>query len=310
MTRSLLRPPGFDDLGVKRALSDRLLPSLVAAMTFLAALALAGAIGATALAQHWRQGAGGMMTVQVPQPADPAPPSANFGGGTRLDRIRTILGATAGVTGAHVLSEAELRTLLRPWLGAGTGEIAIPLPAVIDVQLGGTGPDRAAMTAALEIAAPGTLVEEHDRWVNRLTVLARSLQACAGLALAVVAFVAVAVIAVATRAGLSSRRDAIETVHGLGATDRYIARSFAQRATVLAGAGAALGALAAVPVLAGLTGLAAPFGTGVAPEGILAMVAATPIGLWLSVACLPPLAASIGWITAQRTVRRWLRRLP
>lgn len=305
MTRSLLRPPGFDDLGVKRALSDRLLPSLVAAMTFLAALALAGAIGAAGLAQHWQQGAGGMMTVQVPQPADPAPV-----GGTRLDRIRTILAASPGIGSLRVLSDGELRTLLRPWLGTGAGEIAIPLPAVIDVQVAGAGPDRAAMTAALETAAPGTLIEEHDRWVNRLTTLARSLQACAGLALAVVAFVAVAVIAVATRAGLSSRRDAIETVHGLGATDRYIARSFAQRATVLAGMGAAAGALAAIPVLAGLTGLAAPFGNAVAPEGVAGMIAAMPWGLWLSVACLPPLAASIGWITAQRTVRRWLRRLP
>lgn len=305
MTRSLLRPPGFDDLGVKRALSDRLLPSLVAAMTFLAALALAGAIGATALAQHWQQGAGGMMTIQVPQPADPAP-----AGGTRLDRVRSVLGATAGISFSRVLNDTELRTLLRPWLGAGASEIAIPLPAVIDVQLAGAGPDRAAMTTALETAAPGTLVEEHDRWVKRLAILARSLQACAGLALAVVAFVAVAVIAVATRAGLTSRRDAIETVHGLGATDRYIARSFAQRATVLAGIGAAAGALASIPVLAGLTGLAAPFGNGVAPDGMAGMIAAIPIGLWLSIACLPPLAASIGWITAQRTVRRWLRRLP
>ena len=310
MTRSLLRPPGFDDLGVKRALSDRLLPSLVAAMTFLAALALAGAIGATALAQHWQSGAGGMMTVQVPQPTDPAPVGAVSGGGTRLDRVRAILGGTAGISGSRVLSDAELRTLLRPWLGTSSGEIAIPLPAVIDVQIAGAGPDRAAMTAALETAAPGTLIEEHDRWVNRLTILARSLQACAGLALAVVGFVAVAVIAVATRAGLSSRRDAIETVHGLGATDRYIARSFAQRATVLAGIGAAIGAVAAVPVLAGLTGLAAPFGSAVAPQGFAGMLGAMPVGLWLSVACLPPLAASIGWITAQRTVRRWLRRLP
>ena len=305
MTRSLLRPPGFDDLGVKRALSDRLLPSLVAAMTFLAALALAGALGATALAQHWQQGAGGMMTVQVPQPADPAP-----SGGTRLDRIRSVLGVTAGIGGIRVLSDAELRTLLRPWLGASSGEIAIPLPAVIDVQLAGPGPDRVAMTAALETAAPGTLIEEHDRWVKRLAILARSLQACAGLALAVVAFVAIAVIAVATRAGLSSRRAAIETVHGLGATDRYIARSFAQRATVLAGTGAAIGAVAAIPVLAGLTGLAAPFGSAAAPDGMSGMIAAMPLGLWLAIACLPPLAASIGWITAQRTVRRWLRRLP
>ncbi len=308
MTRSLLRPAGFDDLGVRRALSDRLLPSLVAAMTFLAALAVAGAIGATALAQHWQSGAGGTITVQVPQPTDLV---AN---GTRLDRVRTALAATAGIARARTLSDDELRTLLRPWLGANlgssSGEIAIPLPAVIDVQLTGAGPNHAALAAALETAAPGTLVEEHDRWVKRLATLARSLQACAALALAVVGFVAVAVIAVATRAGLASRRDAIETVHGLGATDDFIARSFAQRATVLAGIGAGIGAVAALPVLAGLTGLAAPFGNAAAPDGIAGALAAIPVTLWLAVVCLPPLAASIGWLTAHRTVRRWLRRLP
>src|SRR3954447_21342622 len=80
MTRPLLRPARFDDLGLKRALSDRLLPSLVGAMAFLAALALAGAVAASALAQHWQQGAGGMMTVQVPQPAAAAP-----AGGSRAD---------------------------------------------------------------------------------------------------------------------------------------------------------------------------------------------------------------------------------
>ena len=52
-------PPGFDELGLRRALSDRLLPFLVAAMAFLAALALAGAVGAVraraALARRrWR----------------------------------------------------------------------------------------------------------------------------------------------------------------------------------------------------------------------------------------------------------------
>ena len=37
-----LRPSGFDELGLRRALSDRMLPVLVAAMAFLASLALAG----------------------------------------------------------------------------------------------------------------------------------------------------------------------------------------------------------------------------------------------------------------------------
>ena len=44
-----LRPARFDDLGLRRAISDRLLPLLVAAMAFLAALALAGAVAAFAV---------------------------------------------------------------------------------------------------------------------------------------------------------------------------------------------------------------------------------------------------------------------
>ena len=115
------------------------------------------------------------------------------------------------------------------------------------------------LSRRLHDAAPGTLVEDHGVWIRRLAVLARSLQACAGLALLLVAVVAAAVIAVATRAGLSTRREAIEIVHGLGATDRYIAGRFAGRATLLAASGAALGAVAALPVLLTLAHMAAPF---------------------------------------------------
>lgn len=304
MPKELLRPAGFDDLGVRRALSDRLLPSLVAAMTFLAALALAGAVGASALAAHWQQGAAAVMTVQVPQPGEPG------AGATRLDRVRQALARQPGIAATHVLSDQELDALLRPWLGSGPGRIAIPLPAVIEVRLDSAEPDRTQLAQTLEAAAPGTLIEDHGRWVGRLAALARSLQACAGIALAVVAFVAAAVIAVATRAGLAARRDAIETVHGLGATDGYIASRFARRATTLAAVGAAIGAAASLPVLAGLTGLAAPFSGGPAPEGIVAALAALPVSLWLALPLLPLVAAAIGWLTAHGTVRRWLRRLP
>lgn len=53
--RITLRPARFDDLGLRQAMSDRLLPLLVAAMAFLAALALSGLVGAAALAQRWRR---------------------------------------------------------------------------------------------------------------------------------------------------------------------------------------------------------------------------------------------------------------
>ena len=308
MTRrsAILRPSGFDDLGLRRAMSDRLLPLLVAAMAFLAALALAGAVAASALARHWQQGAGAVMTVQVPQPRD----AAASGGGTRLDRVLASLRGAPGVAGARALDDEELAALLRPWLGSGAGRIALPLPAVIEVRLADPAFDPSGVAARIAAEAPGALVEGHDIWMQRLAALARSLQACAALAMAVVGFVAVAVITVATRAGLSARRDAIETVHGLGATDGYIAARFARRATTLAAAGAAIGALAALPVLLGLTGLAAPFTGQDAPQDLGALLSAMPATLWFGLPVLPPAAAAIGWLTAQGAVRRGLRRLP
>ena len=298
-----LRPAGSDDLGLRRALSDRLLPMLVGAMAFLAALALAGVVAAAALAQHWQLGAAAALTVQVSDPDAQG----------RLTRVLDALRATPGIQDARALDETELEALLRPWLGNGA-RIALPLPAVIAVRAPDPAFDAAALAARLQAAAPGTMVESQDVWMRRLRVLARSLQACAALAMGVVGFVAVAVVMVATRAGLSARRDAIEIVHGLGATDGFIAGRFARRATRLAVLGALAGALLALPVLLGLTGLAAPFGGGNAPEDPFAdmgaLAAAMPAALWLGLPALHLAAAAIGWLTAQATVRRWLRRLP
>lgn len=313
------RPAGFDELGLRRALAGRILPFLVAAMAFLAALALTGFVGAASLAQHWREGAGAVLTVQVPQPIGPAAQ----GGGNRLDRAVALLDATPGLMQVHALSDDELSELLRPWLGGvglggvgrggakGAERLALPLPGVIRVRMTEPTPDLDALGRRLEAVAPGTLVESHRIWVRRLSALARSLQACAGAALLIVIVVAATVVAVATRAGLTARREAIEIVHGLGATDGYIAGRFAGRATLLAAMGGLLGALAALPVLLGLAHLAAPFvgGEVAAGQPILVFAVLPPV-LWFALPGLPLTAAAIGFLTAQATVRGWLRRLP
>jgi len=306
-SRQLLRPVGFDELGLRRAISDRMLPFLVAAMACLAAMALAGWVGAASLARHWQQGAGSALTVQVSRPKE----AAAQGGGSRLDRVVALLAGTPGVAEARALTDEELAELLRPWLGSGAERLALPLPAVIAVRLADPGIELDKLGRRLESAAPGTLVESHGVWIRRLAVLARSLQACAGLALLLVAAVAAVVIAVATRAGLVARREAIEIVHGLGATDGYIAARFAGRATLLATTGGIAGAVVALPVLLTLASLAAPF-AGDAPETLspAGILAALPGVLWLTLPGLPAAAATIGFLTAQGTVRRWLRRLP
>ncbi|WP_428534284.1 cell division protein FtsX [Rhodopila sp.] len=303
-----LRPSGFDELGLRRALSERMLPLLVAAMAFLAALAMAGWFGTAALSRHWRQGAGSSLTVQVPQPTA-ASANANE---TRLAAVLALLTGTPGVASAHALSDRELSDLLKPWLGQGAERLAIPIPAVVAVRLTDSDASLSSLSRRLAEAAPGTLVEDHGVWLRRVAVLARSLQACAGLALLLVAGVAAAVISVATRAGLSTRREAIEIVHGLGATDSYIAGRFAARATVLAAVGAAGGAFAALPILLTLARMAAPFSgdSDAAGDGLQAALATLPAPLWLALPGLPVIAAAIGFATAQGAVRRWLRRLP
>lgn len=291
-----------DHLGLRSALSDRLLPILVGAMSFLAALAVGGAVAASVLAVEWQGDTGAALTVQVPQPTDPA--VLPKPGPTREAAVLAMLDKNPKISGARALSGKELDQLLAPWLGADVDRLALPVPAVITASWAGPGaPD--ALRAALDTVAPGTLAETGARWAARVAALTSSLQACAASVLVIVALVASAVIAVAIRGGLAQRRDAIAIIHGLGALDSDIADRFAWQATVLAAAGSAIGAACALPVLVWLGRLAAPFG-GIAPQ---AGGPDLPASLWVALPAVPVLAAVIGWVTTQFTVRGWLRRL-
>ncbi|EHL98586.1 hypothetical protein HMPREF9946_03561, partial [Acetobacteraceae bacterium AT-5844] len=203
-----------DPLGLKRALSDRLLPALVAAMALLAALALAGSRGAEALKDRWQAGAAAAVTVQLP------PERAG-----QMGQALELLRAMPEVDSAEAVSEARMKDLLRPWLGDVP---ALPLPSVIELRLVNAAIDPAPLANRLAEAVPGAELEAHGIWVARLAALASSVQGVALAVLGLVAGVAVAVVAVATRAGIAARREAIEIFHDLGATQRVFAGRFAR----------------------------------------------------------------------------------
>lgn len=304
---SRLRPAGFDELGLRRALAGWMLPFLVAAMAVLASLALGAALGAASLAQQWRVGPASVLTVQIPDPGRQQPGSAQ----TRLESGLALLREAQGVVLARPLAERELNELLRPWLGQENERLSVPLPAVVEVHLAPGTRLPAGLAGRLEAAVPGALIDSQGPWLRRLSVLARSLQACAVAALVLVIGIAIIVAAVATRAGLAARREAIEIVHGLGAADAFIAGRFAARICRLTALGGVIGAVCGLPVLAALAWLAAPFtGADVTLAESFRLEAALPVSLWGLLPGLPVAAGLIGWVTAQVTVRRWLRRLP
>lgn len=290
-----------DLLGLRSAMADWLLPSLVGAMSFLAALAIAGSIAAATLAQHWQSDAGSALTVQIPDPSAPAA----TGNTSRLQAVLGILQASPNVSDPTTLNSDAMNDLLKPWLGQDVAQLNLPVPAVITASWNQAGPPDVLATA-LDAAAPGTLAATGAVWASRVAALTGSIEASAASVLVIVALVAAAVISVATRAGLAQRREAIEIIHGLGALDSDIADRFAFRATSLAATGAAVGALAALPALFWLARLAAPF-AGILPQSA---GPALPPALWASLPALPVIAALIGWLTAQLTVRGWLRQLP
>ena len=298
-----------DPLGLRSAMADRLLPSLVGAMSFLAALAIAGSIAAAALARAWSAQSSSALTVQV---TDPASPAAS-GKDTRLHAVMAILQASPDVADPTSLSPDAVNDLLKPWLGEDVARLALPVPAMITAKWQGSS-DPDALAAALDAAAPGTLASTGAVWASRVAALTGSIQASAASILVIVALVASAVISVATRAGLAQRREAIEIVHGLGALDADIAGQFAVRATWLAVAGSAIGAVVSLPALLWLARLALPF-AGIVPRPApllptaLLPLSLLPLSLWVCLALLPVIAAAIGWITAQFTVRGWLRQL-
>jgi cell division transport system permease protein len=293
-----------DQLGLRSAMADHVMPSLVGAMSFLAALALAGSMAAATLATQWRAESASSLTVQVPDPQSPAAD----GKATRLQAVMGILQASPDVSDVRQLSAADMDALLKPWLGEDVARLDLPVPAIITAgwhALANPPSTPQKLGEQLGAAAPGTLATTGAAWASRVAALTSSIEASAAVVLVLVALVAAAVISVATRAGLAQRREAIEIVHGLGALDTDIAAAFARRATWLAAAGGILGTLAAVPVLLWLARLAAPF-SSVLPS------AATPdavLPLWAFLPALPLAAALIGWGTTQVTVRGWLRRL-
>lgn len=281
-----------DYLGLRAAMGDRLLPLLVGAMSFLAALALAGALASTALALHWQGDTARAVTIQVPAAEAAAMPA-----------VLAMVQSTPGMSAVRVLSADEVDRLLKPWLGDDVAALGLPIPAVIAGDW--RGGDLAGLTAGLVKLAPGSLVQTGAVWAARVAALTASLQACAAAMLVIVAMVAAAMVALATRSGIAQRREEVEIIHGLGALDGDIADRFAARATWLTLLGSAGGTLAALPVLVWLSGLAAPF-AGVAPQ---AGWPGLPEALWLALPILPMAAGVIGWGTAQITVRGWLGRL-
>jgi cell division transport system permease protein len=294
------RPPV---LPLSRDASSRFLPWLIAFMVWLAAMALAVVMALSGLTQDWRQGLSGTLTVQITPMQGEDDRLLN----RRVDSALGLLRRTPGIASADEIPKSRVIDLLEPWLGrdAVSGALNLPLPRLIDVHLApGAKIDSGALGAGLAAAVPGATLDDHGLWLDRLITLAGAVEGIAYAVLSLIAFVAVATVVYATRAGLAIHREAIELMHIIGARDGYIARQFQGQTFWLALSGGICGLALAALTIAGLGYLAARLEAGLLPPIFL-----NPLQ-WAALASVALAGAAISMATARLTVMRALRQMP
>lgn len=239
---------------------------VVAAMCFLASLALGAALSVGAKANEWSSDLSGALTIEIRPSRDMEPEE-------QIDAVMKLLSETPGILSASPLSLEDTMALLEPWLGQGTITPDLPLPRLIDIRVDPSSPpDLSALAINAAAAAPGATLDTHRQWRAELMSAARSAGWLAYGILAVVAGTTIAIVVFATRAGLSANREVVEVLHLIGARDNFIAAEVQRHFLHLGFRGGLIGtAIGALTFLAlGLTGGAGDMfliaASGLAPE--------------------------------------------
>ena len=271
------------------------LPSLVAVLTmsialFLGAGFLAALSGARSLLHAW--GAEASLTLYLANSATDAQ------GALLAERVRAGHPELTVQLVERTVALDRLRTDMRDLSSAldGISPSALPLTIELTPQAQMTSTELRKLAAELSRLPDVVDVEYGHEWLDKLEELARALRAAGAAATALILGAAILVVANTIRLAVYARRDEIEIMKLVGATDSYVRMPFLLEG-VLQGVAGALIALAGLflvyRVLIPRAQAAFAFTAGAAigpllPSRLFALVAfggaVGLLGSWLAVA--------------------------
>jgi cell division transport system permease protein len=275
------------------------LTAVIAAISFLAVLAMAAVLIINTAASEWTSALRSEITVQI-KGADGEEITARAASALR------ILENTEGVLEASVISQEDAAALLEPWLGQGNVSAFLNVPSIIEVKISPSlRKDLDLLRNRLTAAVPDATLDDHASWHDRLSSAARSGQALAFAVFLIVMGAACAISIFAARAGLAANHDIVSVLHLVGATDDFIAAEVQRRFFIL-GLRGALAGLAAALLALGLAALAMRTGIG---GGAGSFLPAFTLGGWLVLwlFSVPIVTCFVTAVTARLTVLRTLR---
>lgn len=279
------------------------LPWMVMLMVFFAGLTTAGTLSLNTMLSRWTRSISGSLTVQVI-------PIEEDG---RINKRKTqqetqdvldILRKTAGVASANVLTDSQMKNLLKPWLGESFLLEDLPMPHLIDVRLIPDAEiDLEMLRALLAKNTPNASLDVHKLWLGKLIKLVRTLDFLGSALLSLVIATTSVIVIYVTCSSLAVHKPVIELLHQIGAHDNYISRQYAQRTAILAAIGAVLGFLGILPIIFMLSSVVGEVQGGLLSE------ARFDAASWGLLSLVPALAIILSTLTAYWTVQRTLRRM-
>ncbi|MDC0988989.1 hypothetical protein OAR29_00460 [Rhodospirillales bacterium] len=278
--------------------TNRFLPWLIAFMSLLAILSVAGFLLLKQVSDLFEYNSNDTMTIQVP--------SGNSEKRTnkKITQIINILKETGGVIEVSLVPKVEVIQLLKPWLGTISESQTLPLPQIIDIQIDrGSGITPEKISNVLTIIVPDITVDDHSIWLIGLVKTLQSAELTALFILLLIVFVIIGTVIFTTRTGMGIHKQTIEVLHFVGAHDDFIARQFAIRGLVVGLQGGLIGFLFAIPILYLFDNLLQNLEEGFLPK------AEVNIFVWLSVALVVPMISSITMLTARGTVLKSLKKM-
>lgn len=220
--------PGSADRPLKRdmplvprdTIAGRALVTVIAIMTFLAALSAGVALLIADASRDWQNDVSQEMTIQIR-------PISGHDLEAETKAAADIARATPGIKAVDPYSKSESEKLLQPWLGADLDLGDLPVPRLIVLKLDpATALDLPALRQALVDRVPGISVDDHRIWLARLATMARATVAIGIVIFVLVLTAMMLAVAFATRGAMSGAKEVIDILHFVGAADSFISRQF------------------------------------------------------------------------------------
>lgn len=275
--------------------AQRFLPWLIGIMVALATalLCLAITINGWVIDRHGSYA--DSFTVNIPASTEKL--------SERGEALTTALKALPYTREVTRLSDADVRDMLKPWLGSAGTLDSLPLPAVFDVALkkDATPPDYAALQKQLAEIAPGVEVDAHEQWVAAFAGFSAAAQWLTGIFALLIVGACAAMVAFAARASLKLHSRSVHLLHSIGAEDDYVARLFQREALRMVIPGAVGGT-----VVAGLLYWAAGMYMLALDTAVLPSLAMTRAHFFLLL-LTPPACVAGAWAMARVSVLRQLK---